>query len=158
LDLIKLYAVETEKWSDEKYTETYPAVGDSVTIKYPNSLYLTFLSNKNTEHGNFEANYSVKLSPAKAIDPFVGSLNFFILVSVGGFVVVAVIMALIIYLCITSRKNKKLETQLKASGSWHKTLPAAGDYDKSETGAANVLNDLEIEDLDGHQEHDAKII
>lgn len=63
--------------------------------------------------------------------------------------VVAVIMALIIYLCITSRKNKKLENQLKASGSWHKTLPAAGDYDKSETGAANVLNDLEIEDLDG---------
>ena len=110
LDNITLYAIDTPKWSSEDFKETKPITGDSVTITYPSSLFLTFLSDRKLrDHGDFEVNYKFIPSGKKLEGPFVGSLNFIILVGVASFIVVVIMVALFIYLCVTCRVNKKLE-------------------------------------------------
>jgi hypothetical protein len=58
--------------------------------------------------GDFEISYDF-IASGDRTGPFVGSLNFYILIGVAGFIVVAVLVGLCIYLCCSIAKNKRLE-------------------------------------------------
>jgi len=110
LERVNTFAVDTPKWSSEKFNEHQPQQGETLEIKYPNSLFITFLSQLDKRvSGDFEVSYKFIPSGKVIEGPFVGSLNFYILISVAGFIVVAIMSALCIYLCCQCRTNSKLE-------------------------------------------------
>jgi hypothetical protein len=54
---MKLYAIDTKDYSEFKFKEMWVPVNAKLKVNYPNSLYLTFVS-ESTKAGNFEVGYS----------------------------------------------------------------------------------------------------
>lgn len=54
---LTVFAVNTEKYSNSSAQDMIIAQGSSVTVNYPNSLYLTIVSGNDVGIGYFTINY-----------------------------------------------------------------------------------------------------
>ena len=103
-----LSAVETQRYTSSNYTEIAAYQSDTITVEYPNIVFLTVQANQTLIEGDFELEYSIEKYKPPPQQSFFETKNFLYIVGAVGGAGILVLM-LLLCLCCCLCKKRQLE-------------------------------------------------